>query len=54
MAAGRQRDPGVTIDSPLGTRQATTLRNEPMRRPNTTQIATSTEVTVEHTVAGAG
>jgi hypothetical protein len=38
-------DGGLTTDSPLGTRQMTTLRKEPMSSPNTAATATSAYVT---------
>src|SRR3954468_7897994 len=40
-----QCDGGRTMDSPRGTRQMTTLRNEPMRRPKIPQKPANVAVT---------
>src|SRR5207237_764657 len=43
-----QCDAGCTTDSFLGTRQMTTLRNEPMMSPKTPQIVATSAVTRNH------
>ena len=40
-----QCDGGCATDSPRGTRQITTLRNDPITRPRTAQTSTTNAVT---------
>ncbi len=49
-----QCDGGRTIDSPRGTRQITTLRNDPISRPRSPHPATRSAVIGGDTTAGAG
>src|SRR3954463_13667428 len=46
-----QCDRGRTTDSPRGTRQMTTLRNDPISRPNTPQT-TAANVVTAHSYRG--